>query len=82
MHCNIGIEQNTTGMTHLKVDLAILLMDAGRSLIQMRKSKGPSTDPCGTPRLVIFHEEDCLHYFIIIQGYTRLSNSFRDQNSL
>ena len=48
----------------------------------MRKSKGPSTDPCGTPRLVIFHEEDCLHYFIIIQGYTRLSNSFRDQNSL
>jgi len=60
MHCNIGIEQNTTGMTHLKVDLAILLMDAGRSLIQMRKSKGPSTDPCGTPRLVIFHEEDSL----------------------
>ena len=26
----------------------------------MRKSKGPSTDPCGTPCLVIFHEEDSL----------------------
>ena len=32
---------------------------SGKSLIQIKKSNGPKTDPWGTPALTLVHEEDC-----------------------
>jgi hypothetical protein len=40
-----------------RIGLDIEFIVAGRSLIFLRKSKGPSTEPCGTPRFTIPHSE-------------------------
>jgi hypothetical protein len=40
-----------------RIGLDIEFIVAGRSLIYMRKSKGPRTEPCGTPGFTILHSE-------------------------
>jgi len=36
-----------------KTGIAFLLMTAGKSFMRKRNSVGPSTEPCGTPCLII-----------------------------
>jgi hypothetical protein len=36
-----------------KTDIAFLFMTAGKSFMYKRNSVGPSTEPCGTPCLII-----------------------------
>ena len=55
-----------------------LSRQVGRSLIYIRKNKGPKTDPCGTPTLICCKDEesflfaciacDVISSFLIIFG--------------
>ena len=38
-------------------NLAFDLRPSGKSLMYIRKSKGPRTEPCGTPALTSSHDE-------------------------
>jgi len=64
------------------IDLAVLLIDTGRSLLYIRKSKGPNTGPCGTPHSIIFHNEnDLFKLFALITALWYLLLKY-DFNSL
>ena len=41
-------------------------MVSGKSFMYMRKSNGPSTEPCGTPCLICSHEEVTLSDLFVI----------------
>ena len=46
IRCSINTDDYTSARTD---NLVFEATDSGRSFIKMRKSSGPSTDPCGTP---------------------------------
>ena len=40
--------------------LLSLLINVGKSLMEIRKNRGPRIEPCGKPHLIIFHLEELL----------------------